>query len=64
MLPFLGTGAFIGALSGVLLVLFGEQAGREGSTAQDLILFGVAFGLFGGLLGGIVYLVAEWRARR
>lgn len=64
MVPFLASGALLGVIVGVALVLWGDHEGRQGSTAQDLILMGVSFGLVGGLLGGAVYLVAEWRARR
>ncbi len=58
MVPFLATGAVIGVVVGVLLAFLGPDA-PNASTGQELMAMAVPGGLLGGLVGGILYLVAE-----
>lgn len=57
MVPFLATGALIGALGGLLITMLGTESAT--GTAQQLVLLTGVLGLLGGLLGGVVYLVVE-----
>lgn len=63
MVPFLLTGAIIGLIIGVALAVTGPPAPLA-SPGQEIIGMGVPGALFGGLLGGVVYLVAERFASR
>lgn len=58
LVPFLATGAVLGSLLGLLLVVFGPDAESAG-TAQETIILGGIGALLGGLVGGIVYLLVE-----
>lgn len=58
MVPFLATGALLGLVVGVLLAYFGPPSAYA-SPAQEMIVMAVPGGLVGGLLGAIVFLVAE-----
>ncbi|MCK0110603.1 hypothetical protein MWU75_00390 [Ornithinimicrobium sp. F0845] len=58
LVPFLVTGALVGLVVGVLLAVTGPDA-PNASPAQEVIAIGLPGALLGGLLGGIVYLLAE-----
>lgn len=63
MVPFLATGALIGAFVGVLLAL-SRPASQVASQGQEMIVLGGAGALVFGMLGAVVYLFAEWRSLR
>lgn len=63
MVPFLVTGALIGLVIGLALAYFGPPS-PTASPAQEMIVMAVPGGLFGGLLGAIVYLLVERYASR
>lgn len=58
MVPFLATGAVIGLVLGLVLAVIGPDA-PNASPGQEVLALAVPGGLFGGLIGGILYLVAE-----
>jgi hypothetical protein len=58
MVPFLLTGAVLGLILGALIAYVGPDAPSAG-PAQEIIALAVPFGLLGGLLGGIVFLLVE-----
>ena len=58
MVPFLVTGALIGLVVGVLLAFFGPPS-PYASPAQEMIVMAFPGALVGGLLGAILYLLAE-----
>lgn len=62
MVPFLATGALLGLLAGLLVVVLGPESDVSGG-AQEVILLGTTGALLGGLLGGIVFLLVERRSR-
>ena len=58
LVPFLVTGAVLGVIIGVVVDYLGPDAPRA-SAGQEFIAVVGPLGLFGGLLGGIVYLIVE-----
>lgn len=58
MVPFLLTGAFIGFVAGGIISFVGPNAERA-SAAQEMIALSVPGMVLGGLLGAILFLVAE-----
>lgn len=62
LLPFLITGAGLGALAGLLVASFGGTS--QYSANQELGSMAVVFGMLGLLLGAVAYLVADRRSRR
>lgn len=58
LLPFLLTGAILGFVIGAVVAYLGPDAPRA-SAGQEFIAVAGPLGLFGGLLGGIVYLLVE-----
>ena len=58
MVPFLLTGALLGFLLGVFIAYVGPDAPNAG-PAREIIALGLPFGLIGGLLGGVVFLLVE-----
>lgn len=63
MVPFLITGAIIGALVGVVLAVTGPSS-QVASPGQEMIVLGGAGALVFGMLGAVLYLFAEWRSLR
>ncbi len=63
MVPFLLTGAFLGALVGVIVDLVGPASGVA-SAGQELIVLGGAGAVVGASLGAVIYLIAEWISLR
>lgn len=63
MVPFLVTGALLGALVGIIVDLNGPTS-RVASASQELIVLGGAGALVGAALGAVVYLIAEWKSLR
>lgn len=58
LVPFLVTGALLGVIIGVVVDYLGPDAPRA-SAGQEFIAVVGPLGLFGGLLGGVVYLLVE-----
>ena len=58
LVPFLLTGALLGLFIGAVVAYLGPDAPRA-STGQEFIAVAGPLGLFGGLLGGVVYLIVE-----
>lgn len=63
LVPFLVTGAVIGAFLGLLLNLVGPDS-PIASAGQESIVLAVTGALLGGLVGAIAYLAAEWTTLR
>lgn len=63
MVPFLATGAIIGAIIGVVLSVTGPTS-QVASPGQEMIVLGGAGALVCGMLGAVLYLLAEWRSLR
>lgn len=63
MVPFLLTGAFLGALVGVIVDLVGPASGVA-TASQELIVLGGAGALLGASLAAVIYLIAEWISLR
>lgn len=63
MVPFLLTGALIFALIGVVLAATGPTSGAA-SAGQEMIVLGGAGALVGGMVGAVLYLIAEWSSLR
>ena len=61
IVPFLGTGAFVGLLVGVILALVGP-GNPDYSTATLVGLFAVVFAALGLLVAGVVLVVVERRS--
>lgn len=62
MVPFLATGAVLGFLAGIALMVLGPESDVSGA-GQEFVILGATGALFGGLLGAIVFLLAERRSR-
>lgn len=63
MVPFLVTGAVLGALVGIVVDLSAPSS-QVASPGQELIVLGGAGALVGAALGAVVYLIAEWNSFR
>ncbi|MCE0487478.1 hypothetical protein [Ornithinimicrobium sediminis] len=63
LLPFLGTGAVLGLVVGIVLTLLGPSS-PVASDGQELVLLGITGALLGGLAGAVVFLVVEWTTLR
>lgn len=62
MVPFLATGAVLGLLAGIALMVLGPESDSSGA-GQELVLLGSTGALLGGLVGAIVFLAVERRHR-
>jgi len=62
MVPFLVTGAVLGFLAGVALMVLGPESDSAGA-GQEFVLLGSTGALLGGLLAAIVFLAVERRSR-
>lgn len=63
MVPFLATGAIIGAIIGIALSFNGPNS-QVASPGQEMIVLGGAGALVFGMVGAVIYLFAEWRSLR
>lgn len=63
MVPFLLSGAFLGALVGVIVDMVGPASGVA-TAGQEFIVLGGAGALLGASLGAVIYLIAEWISLR
>ncbi|MGB3829375.1 MAG: hypothetical protein WA962_11425 [Ornithinimicrobium sp.] len=63
MVPFLVTGALLGAIVGIIVDLTGPSS-QVASPGQEIIVLAGAGALVGATLGAVVYLIAEWNSLR
>lgn len=63
MVPFLMSGAILGALIAMVFSVVGPSSGVA-SAGQEIIVLAIVGAVGGGLVGAVAFLVAEWTTLR
>ncbi len=63
MVPFLITGAILGAIVGIIVDITGPSS-QIASAGQEIIVLGGAGALVGATIGALIYLIADWNSLR